>query len=90
MVGKEWRNVNQDPQPHHFFFFPVLLRLFAPLLAPHRNTAKEWKSEKIGGNLTALYRRSGAAYAASSHLRRKCWAAPGRSFPGLTVYEKTQ
>jgi hypothetical protein len=32
-----------------FFSFPVLLRLFAPLLGPHRNAAKEWKAGKTEG-----------------------------------------
>ena len=32
--------------PLLFFSFPVLLRLFAPLLGPHRNAAKELKSGK--------------------------------------------
>jgi hypothetical protein len=74
--------------PTLFFSFPVLLRLFASPLGPHRNSAKEWKSGKNGGHLTVLLRSSLSAYSASSHLRRKCWAAPGRSFAGLAVCEK--
>jgi hypothetical protein len=33
----------------YFFSFPMLLRLFAPLLGPHRNAAKELKSGKMEG-----------------------------------------
>jgi hypothetical protein len=35
--------------PHLIFFFPMLLRLFAPLLAPHRNQEK-WRA--FNGTLT--------------------------------------
>jgi hypothetical protein len=43
MIGQNERGNNRGG-PCYFFSFPMLLHLFAPLLGPHRNTAKEWKS----------------------------------------------
>jgi hypothetical protein len=40
--------MSEGTNPFYFSSF-LLLRLFAPLLAPHRNTAKEWKSGKMEG-----------------------------------------
>ena len=42
------RGINSGT-PTYFFSLPMLLRLFAPLLGPHRNAAKELKSGKMEG-----------------------------------------
>ena len=47
-----WKNERGNKwgaRPTVHFSFPMLLRLFAPLLAPHRNAAKELKSGKMEG-----------------------------------------
>ena len=46
-----WKNERGNKWGSPLFFSPVLmlLRLFAPLLGPHRNAAKELKSGKMEG-----------------------------------------
>ena len=44
-----WKNERGAASRAYYFSFPMLLRLFAPLLGPHRNAAKELKSGKMEG-----------------------------------------
>jgi hypothetical protein len=46
-----WQNErgNKPGTPTFFFSFPMVLRLFAPLLGPHRHAAKELKSGEMEG-----------------------------------------